>query len=534
MSEECLSPKARYLEFASLNAAFLQILISTCLVSAPMKLLAWITVIALLASSVFAQSGSIKLLALAEDSSGKESGAVADLDLRVESGSNRVYLETFPLTKITTQISMRFAQQVACRELDIDCSDKDFYFTIKALPSIVGGPSAGSAAGILVASLIAGLELRNDTAITGTINSGGIIGPVGGLKEKIGAAAEAGLSRVLIPGGTANLTDSTTNTTIDLIAYGKVLGIEVVEVSTIIDALEEYTGRNFSRAKSEFSIEKGYEETMRQIAIDLCNRTQKINVSLESHRSGKNTTEIELAALNMSTRAKDVFNASQYYASASFCFRTNVGLKQAWALQRNWTTEGIAKALRELKERIGSYSSAIDARNITSLTDLQTYMAVKERISEAESVIEDVVKNKTDTENLVAGIAYAEERLFSAKTWARFFDNNDTTAIVDRSGLRDACISKISEAEERYQYAKLYFPKSLEETVCSIFIFGFGWGIKGAAFATVLAHVDTLDAPYPGRRGRVALIRPSAASLDRAAQVDSFAFQYQRQHPSPR
>jgi uncharacterized protein len=427
-----------------------------------MKLLVWLTVVALIVPFAFAQSGSIRLLAMADmgDSTG---GAVADLDLRVEPGKNRVYLETFPLTKITTQISMRFAQQVACRELDIDCSDKDFYFTIKALPGIVGGPSAGSAAAVLASSLIAGVELRDDTAITGTINSGGIIGPVGGLKEKITAASQSGIVKVLIPKGTSNLTDNTTNTTTDLVRYGGLIGIEVIEVSTLLDALEHFTGKNFTKAQPELKIEPAYHATMRQISIDLCNRTQKIKSSLENNRAGKNTTDIELAALNMSLRAKDVFNSSQYYASASFCFRSNVEYKQSWALQKNWTKDEMSRALRSLKERLANYSEEIDAKNITTITALQTYMAVKERLVESEEALAGISPGKESDDNPLS-LAYAEERLFSAKTWARFFSANDPVSIVDQSSLKDSCISKISEADERISYVRSLLPDTLSES----------------------------------------------------------------------
>ncbi|MEM4242972.1 MAG: S16 family serine protease [Candidatus Woesearchaeota archaeon] len=423
-----------------------------------MKLLVWVAVIAVIIPSVLAQSGTIKLLALAEDSSGISFGAVADLDLRIEPGKNRVYLETVPLTKITTQISMRFAQQIACKELDIDCSDKDFYFTIRALPGIVGGPSAGSTASVLSASLIAGLELRNDTAITGTINSGGIIGPVGGLKEKITAAAKAGITRVLIPMGTANSTDSETNKTTDLVEYGNLLGIEVIEVSTILEALEEYTGRNFTRVPANLTIEPDYQETMKSVAGVLCNRTGQIRESLERHRGDANTTMLEEEALNMSARAKAAFGNSQYYASASFCFRSNVGYKQAWALQRRWAKNDIERALAELNKRIADYSAAIDSRNISSITDLQTYMVVKERLLEAKNLLADTGGNGT-AEN----IAYAEERLYSAKIWARFFDSNDAKYSVSIPSLRDSCAAKISEAEERINYVRSFLPDALDD-----------------------------------------------------------------------
>jgi uncharacterized protein len=438
-------------------------LISHTLVFPPMKLPVWIALL-LLVPSVLAQTGTIKLLALSELSDGTATGAVADLELRVEPGEQRVYLETFPLTKITTQISMRFAQQVACKELDIDCSDRDFYFTIKALPGIVGGPSAGSAAAVLTASLITGYELRNDTAITGTINSGGIIGPVGGLKEKITAAATSGMKRVLIPRGTSELRDNDTNKTTDLVKYGKLIDIEVIEVSTLLEAMKEYTGREFPRLNGSLEIEPGYLGTMKAVSVDLCNRTERINASLASHRTGANTTELEQDAVNFTARASDAFNSSQYYASASFCFRANVLYKQAWALQRNWTAADIIKARDELIGAVANYSDAVDSREIRTITDLQTYMSVKERLFEAEETLAEIHGRGNETNDDAENLAYAEERLFSAKTWARFFNGNEASFVVGSSSLKDSCIAKISEAEERISYVKSYLPDSLEDT----------------------------------------------------------------------
>ena len=100
----------------------------------------------------WATEGHIALLAVAESSKGL-SGAIADLSLEIRPGNGRVFLETFPTTKEDTQISMRFAKQVACSYLKVDCSDKDFIFTIRAGPGIVGGPSAGAAAALLTISV---------------------------------------------------------------------------------------------------------------------------------------------------------------------------------------------------------------------------------------------------------------------------------------------------------------------------------------------------------------------------------------------
>ena len=61
------------------------------------------------------------------------------------------------------------------------------------------GPSAGVAMFIALLSLLSGRTVRNDTAMTGEISLRGLVLPVGGIKEKVVAAAAAGLTRVMLP-----------------------------------------------------------------------------------------------------------------------------------------------------------------------------------------------------------------------------------------------------------------------------------------------------------------------------------------------
>ncbi|MBS0302521.1 MAG: endopeptidase La, partial [Proteobacteria bacterium] len=48
-------------------------------------------------------------------------------------------------------------------------------------------------------SLLTNRAVRSDTAMTGEISLRGMVLPVGGIKEKVVAAAAAGLKRVMLP-----------------------------------------------------------------------------------------------------------------------------------------------------------------------------------------------------------------------------------------------------------------------------------------------------------------------------------------------
>ena len=87
-------------------------------------------------------------------------------------------------------------------ELGIDpgiFATSDVHVHVPAGATPKDGPSAGVAMFTALVSLLTGRTVRKDTAMTGEISLRGLVLPVGGIKEKVVAAARAGLTRVMLP-----------------------------------------------------------------------------------------------------------------------------------------------------------------------------------------------------------------------------------------------------------------------------------------------------------------------------------------------
>lgn len=416
----------------------------------------------LLVPQVLAKQGHMKLLAVKETEAGYE-GGIADLYLEIKPGSGRVFLETFPLTRTDTQMSTRFAKAIACDIIERECDDIDFFYTITADSAIIAGPSAGASIAILTVAMLENLELNEGYAITGTINSGGLIGPVGGLKAKVEAAKKDGLKKVLIPAG--EIIVRIDNSTVNLKNLSKELGIEIIEVSALSEGVKEFTGKEIKERFKKIEISEEYTSTMKSLARGLCDRSNKLKAETANLNYSINVSALKSNAQNLTAKGRESFERQTFYSSASYCFGANVEYSTLLLLWKNMSKDEAIKEAGRIKEDINEFLDRVDKQDKKTITDLEAYIVVKERLAEAEESAEQALEilNKTNqTERIARTLAYAKERINSAGSWAAFLGKSGKSFNLNKDVLKKSCQSKISEADERKQYVELYLPDSLE------------------------------------------------------------------------
>ncbi len=183
-------------------------------------------------------------------------GVITKLKVQTIPGEGRVLTNIDNiLFWVDTQYSIKTAEMVAENITKADLSKVDLIYTIETDASLIEGGSAGAALTIATIAVLQNKTLPSDVMITGTINPDGTIGPVGAIFAKAQASKEVGTKKFLVPEGQGTqvnyiperkceqigpVTFCTTEYKPQRLDISKDAGIELIEVSTIDDALKYF------------------------------------------------------------------------------------------------------------------------------------------------------------------------------------------------------------------------------------------------------------------------------------------------------
>ena len=135
--------------------------------------------------------------------------------------------------KGTALVSAENVLEAFRRRFNVECGNYDIRFNVPGgMP--LDGPSAGIALCVALMSALTGVAPKEKLALTGEVTAKGEVRPVGGVREKLTAAVEAGAELVIIPKANHDVTFNS-------------LGAEIIEaedISLVMRAAFNISGEN--------------------------------------------------------------------------------------------------------------------------------------------------------------------------------------------------------------------------------------------------------------------------------------------------
>jgi uncharacterized protein len=296
-------------------------------------------------------------------------------------GSGRVFFSALPYTEVETQGAARIAAYVAALIANVDFSKYDYFILVESNTPLIGGPSAGGLITVGLTALLLNTSIYSNVTMTGMINPDGSIGFVGGLKEKLEAAKNGGFTVFLIPAGQRVyrypvyeeirrgpfVFRTVRYESMDLVEYGKNLGVSVVEVVDVGEAFYYFTGVNLSRSKTTIGLGENHIEELNSATMNLIEETASLladstNLARQlasiSYRnlylvsiSNLNNTLKQLISYTESTPVYVAYSSIKAYQSA---LQIYLSLKLLLRLNTlsditSYVNESIVKAYNELQ-----------------------------------------------------------------------------------------------------------------------------------------------------------------------------------------
>lgn len=405
---------------------------------------------------------SVSVLAVSTVDDEVRDGSIIDLHLEVRPGSGNIYVNLETFEQIDTQASIVNSQKISCQLFNLPCEEYDFYYTFEGDSLILQGPSASAAIAVLAAKTVNKVHLDQSTVITGLLNSGGVIGNVGGVEQKVQVAAQKGFKRVLIPQYSSyNITGNES--------------IEVIKVLDVIDVYNSFNGRDF-KLKTEEVSDETYNVLMEQLSDRMCSRTDLLFERIDNSSYEENSSESRFYS-----QAEQGYNSgltaidnSNFYSAGSFCYGANINLRVLQELDNEPSVQELNLKLEALRDKIISERLDIKSNqylaSIETVNDFYAYLLVNDRIEEALDFVEEgfeidfditnpedlTLEELRDVEEVVirektSRYASAYERFNTVEMWESFIVNSGRGVKFNEGTLNDACVRINREVSIRSQ-----------------------------------------------------------------------------------
>ncbi|MEM1525609.1 MAG: S16 family serine protease [Ignisphaera sp.] len=459
------------------------------------------------------ESRHVVIVAISTLANGSYVGVSADLYVRVTCpGYGRVYVETLPLSQIDLQASTRVAALVASSIANISFNVCDYYASIRASSPIVGGPSASGATAVAFTSALLRLPLNNSVVMTGMIMPDGSIGPVGGLKYKLEAALNRGAKVFLVPyGQTIDYTYSiveerwgpaiirrTAKVPIDLVEYGKELGIEVKSIATVYEALEIFTNGLYrvkinadflnNRINQVYDVVKPVVQQwitdLKNEAVDIskkCNEMkegvllnvkQKYGLYVYNQISSK-IRDLELNIEELTSKADKMVVAGKLYVAASMYFQVLIyAYTEFYLLNILNNSKSIMDRVNTLRSEVNDFIEKIHSycKEQVDIMKLTIAINVLDRAYETLLYLNRSL-NLSDILSIASAIAYADARFQTAKQWYELMAIPTNSGIIVASeDIKPMAMYIEMLVQNIYsylislvQYSALQLPKEVDE-----------------------------------------------------------------------
>lgn len=455
------------------------------LIPAILLVLLLVTPLALKASD--RKTAFTKVPAVYQTPEGVTMGSLGNLTVEVEPGEGYVYFSADPLTQIDTQGAARTAALVASYVLGKDPLSYNFYYRLESGSMIIGGPSAGAAMTVATIAALLGKQVRGDVLVTGMINPDGTIGPVGGIPEKLKAAAEGGAKIFLVPAGQRVVEEmvpkqmeigplimtTVEKRKINLTELGRELGVDVKEASTIADVVEYMVGVELNLPSGN---KPNLPEELKAIIGEWVNHYIKegesirewvrSNLSKLSYMTRTVVEKVLSTSENLTKKAREALKQGLYYTASSFAFQSAFEAEYARSLTY-YAIQGsrsVDKLLGRVSQKIKEVGSKLNGTEPDSLSSLEALIAAKARYYSAKEALTkgaQLASNKVYFDSTDWGalhwLSYAYWRAETAETWTWLFnigkENRVAESRVHEARLREVSSVILYEAESVVSYA---------------------------------------------------------------------------------